>query len=435
MSFLSLLAVTALVVGDSRPITTQLLAKDHCMLQKDAKVSRPSKRKDVKMRSNRGKDVALSWLDLDMFNLADAAYQDVSPAAIPSTASDGGEWKRLRSRCVAHSGDTDCLVVYAKDDVVVISFRGSDPASLQDWQHNIRVGTTEFCSLKTAEDTPIDVHLGFVQHLLPLIEDNITGLRDSPNKGWNVTTKWDTLNHILQHYKTLYVTGHSLGGALAVLFAACANRDEIDVENGKKNATHDAAGKWLHEVLFDNVRRWINSIIGSATTSFNIFGSAAADDIDPALHDAKKAVQKLRVSRLYTFGAPAVSKQPLSNNGGVFSGHRVFVRDVKKSDAIPWLANMFGFQHPLMQDVRLVRRCVGKRQDPNRRCSFRAEDFDHFQRGKTSDWKTTEKLHQLHETREYGKRLKVILNHKVNAVPDSLHDVEADHGYEEEDEV
>jgi len=94
------------------------------------------------------------------------------------------------TRLFQHSETLDCI----------IGFRGSDAAG--DWIDNAGFGSRSFCNFE-------DVHSGFVQKF--------------------VTTVTATVfqNNIRAHFPkcaSITATGHSLGGAVAELFAGCANR-------------------------------------------------------------------------------------------------------------------------------------------------------------------------------------------------------------------
>mmetsp|Transcript_70918 Transcript_70918/g.169837 ORF Transcript_70918/g.169837 Transcript_70918/m.169837 type:complete len:177 (-) Transcript_70918:85-615(-) len=99
---------------------------------------------------------------------------------------------------------------------------------------------------------------------------------------------------------SIYSTGHSMGGAAAHILAACANRGEM------------------------------TSLASTAVTSFT-------------------------VSKVYTFGAPAVSRSALTNplnSNGCFDGARIYNTDSWTYDPAAAVAQPLGYFHPYVTPLR-----------------------------------------------------------------------------------
>lgn len=138
------------------------------------------------------------------FQPATARYQDENAVALShaaqlayNSAAEGAalaqQWGFARFRFLDRR-ETQALVM-ANDAAVVVAFRGTEPAKLRDWMSDL---DTLLC------DGPFGhVHNGFQQALVRV---------------------WDELNPCVTEFQdrgqSLWITGHSLGAALATLAAA-----------------------------------------------------------------------------------------------------------------------------------------------------------------------------------------------------------------------
>jgi len=115
-------------------------------------------------------------------------------------------------------------VIQSEDGrVVVVAFRGTEPVNLINWLTDI---DTAQHKVRLHEDAPIDVHPGFYRNVrairYKLREALLRALAGKPVDG-DVDTPTDRAP-----MEALYLTGHSLGGAMAALLALLVRRDDQD---------------------------------------------------------------------------------------------------------------------------------------------------------------------------------------------------------------
>eukprot|EP00439_Symbiodinium_sp_Y106_P020264 s3315_g2.t1 len=210
-----------------------------------------------------------------------------APCVLPMLLRGGlcVQQRRLHIRRQRFNTQRDAVALYqSSTSECILAFSGTDDSS--DWlTTNFQPGTSERCGK--------EMHAGFGSELA-----SITGDSD-----------FNDFQEDLQKCCCVFVTGHSLGGALAAIFHYCANAD------GR------IGGRWL----------------------------------------------RMRAHGLITFGAPKPSKDILTNPGGAcIPGFRFanFGRsgfNVLITDSIPALR--FGEKHPKMTAVKIDRDWGGFNDD------------------------------------------------------------------------
>jgi hypothetical protein len=93
--------------------------------------------------------------------------------------------------------------------VVILSYRGTEPANFANWLADAEIGSASL----TLGGESLSVHSGFLRNVratqLGVIDELRRALR-----GESLANPGERLEHAME---ALYVTGHSLGGAMAVL--------------------------------------------------------------------------------------------------------------------------------------------------------------------------------------------------------------------------
>jgi hypothetical protein len=131
--------------------------------------------------------------------------------------------------CVAQTVDvmfifsTAFLVQSRCGRVVILCYRGTEPTELLSWLGDADVGSDYF-SLVQNDARVLRVHAGFHRNVRAtrwaVLEELQLALQ-----GRSLADPEQTLSHGLE---ALYVTGHSLGGAMAALFALTLDSDGAD---------------------------------------------------------------------------------------------------------------------------------------------------------------------------------------------------------------
>lgn len=133
-----------------------------------------------------------------MIDFASGSY--VATEALYEVASQRG--RRLVGRAV-EGDDSSALFQDPSNFDCVVTFRGTDGWS--DWVNNLDADTVDFCGFS-------GVHKGFVNEFKQIVSTD--------NFRRNVRDK-------LPNCAKVHASGHSLGGALAELFTACANKAPV----------------------------------------------------------------------------------------------------------------------------------------------------------------------------------------------------------------
>ena len=117
---------------------------------------------------------------------------------------------------------TACLVQSKCGRVVILCYRGTEPTNLTSWMGDFDV---ECETLRTTSLDPceLQVHGGFHRNFRATRWE-VERQLDIAAEGRSVADPDRRLEHKLE---ALYVAGHSLGGAMAVLFALTSSRPEL----------------------------------------------------------------------------------------------------------------------------------------------------------------------------------------------------------------
>ncbi len=145
------------------------------------------------------------------------AYSDVT-----TVATMMARLGLVANACVQISQTVDAMLIFSTayvvqsrcGRVVVLCYRGTEPGSLGNWLGDAEIGS-ESSAISSEDQEPVRVHAGFHLNLratwLGVIENLELAL-----EGRSLAAPAENVANRLE---TLYVTGHSLGGAMALLFA------------------------------------------------------------------------------------------------------------------------------------------------------------------------------------------------------------------------
>lgn len=157
-------------------------------------------------------DVAYVMSIISAWAYSDA---DVLAAKLRYYGVDGA---RIRQVAVVNNAlfvvATGYLILSKTGGVGVLAFRGTDPGNIITWLTDVQVFQRHFFGAQ--------VHSGFYANVQAVWEDVVRALYHARNGQFisGGTTGKEELTKPQEPLKALYVTGHSLGGAMAVLAAA-----------------------------------------------------------------------------------------------------------------------------------------------------------------------------------------------------------------------
>ena len=125
--------------------------------------------------------------------------------------------------CVRISQTVDAMMIFSTayvvqsqcGRVVVVCFRGTEPATLGNWLGDVDIGDQSSALMNEAAEGRLRVHAGFRRNL----HATWLGVIDSVALAVAGKSLADGAAQVRHPMQALYVTGHSLGGAMAQLFA------------------------------------------------------------------------------------------------------------------------------------------------------------------------------------------------------------------------
>lgn len=118
--------------------------------------------------------------------------------------------KDIRTVYNAEDNTLGFLAYNPKSNIIYVVFRGTEPTSISNWLNNLK-----FFKIKYSYCSDCEVHLGFYESFLRVKDDVLKNL-----------------NELRKSYPTakVRVTGHSLGGALALFAALEIEKNVCDVD-------------------------------------------------------------------------------------------------------------------------------------------------------------------------------------------------------------
>ena len=180
---------------------------------------------ELLLRAHAGSDERDATVAHVLATGAGYCYSDLATVAVIMSRLGMDECQCVR---VAQAVDamyifsTACLVQSRCGRVVILSYRGTEPTNLTSWMgdFDVECETLRSTSLDPCE---LQVHGGFHRNFRATRWE-VERQLDLAADGRSLADPDRRLEHKLQ---ALYVTGHSLGGAMAVLFALTSARPEL----------------------------------------------------------------------------------------------------------------------------------------------------------------------------------------------------------------
>jgi hypothetical protein len=131
--------------------------------------------------------------------------------------------------------NSQALILKNQYNDIILSFKGTDSVSLEEWIQNANTSLTKW----TSNSTIGQIHTGFCECLIDVYNNVIRSLSKT-------------------QVRSLYVTGHSLGGALAVIFSVLYNNITGVYTFGQPRAGDAVFAKTANTVLSEKYFRLVN---------------------------------------------------------------------------------------------------------------------------------------------------------------------------------
>lgn len=207
------------------------------------------------------------------------AYAKIDPAnpRVPEAFEAALRRKELDSNCTVVSQYVDAMFIWStaflaqsKDgNVIILSYRGTEPTNLTSWLTNIQVQSEQGFTFTGHGLAKYNVHAGFYRNVLATLDGVIEKLRLAVQRKSILDGKKIDQEGSSRKRPVLYITGHSLGGAMAVIMGLIL----------------------MFEDEYENIRK---SLKGVYTFGQPMVGcNDLADAYDKLDHEAKKPILRL----------------------------------------------------------------------------------------------------------------------------------------------